>query len=171
MFDFTTWSVFDTFTGRALSGPLRDAGFTLEMLTVRTSLWGDWKEAHPDTTIVAEDGGIGRDYPDDPLRGRDDDGPIFPVGDVDPRLPVQEPVLGVIAPEGTPIAFPVEEAVRALGSGDDVAAGGVRLISDGAGLQAETLAGEPLAAHQAFWFAWSQFYPGTEVWTAVALGS
>jgi hypothetical protein len=24
--------------------------------------------------------------------------------------------------------------------------------------------GEPLAAHQAFWFAWSQFHPDTELW-------
>jgi hypothetical protein len=168
VYDFHTWSVFDAFTGRAVSGPLQ--GFELEMLTVSTSTWGDWKAAHPDTTIVAQDGGIGRDYPDDPLRGRDDDGPIFPIGDVDPRLPVQEPILGVIAPSGTPIAFPVEEAVRDLAAGEDVAAGGVRVIDDGAGPRAETLDGEPLVSHQAFWFAWSQFHPGTEVWTAVALG-
>ena len=55
-------------------------------------------------------GGSVARYPDDPLRGRDDDGPIFPIGDVDPRLPVQEPVLGVISPDGTAVAFPVEEA-------------------------------------------------------------
>ena len=40
----------------------------------------------PDTRIIAEDGGIGRSYPLDPLQGRDDNGPIFPVGDVDGRL-------------------------------------------------------------------------------------
>jgi Protein of unknown function (DUF3179) len=87
MYDLRTRSVFDTFTGRALSGPLQRAGVALDQVTVVTSTWGAWKEAHPRTSIVAQDGGIGRAYEDDPLGGRDDDGPIFPVGDVDPRLP------------------------------------------------------------------------------------
>jgi hypothetical protein len=170
MFDFTTWSMVDTFTGRALSGPLQDAGVTLEMVTVRTSTWGDWKTAHPGTTIVAPDGGIGRTYPDDPLRGRDDDGPIFPIGGVDPRLPVQEPVLGVIDPQGETVAFPVAAAIRELEAGGAVESAGIRVISDGAGLGAETLDGEPLVTHQAFWFAWSQFHPETLLWTGMSLG-
>jgi len=169
MFDLHTFSVFDTFLGTALTGPLREAGVTLEMVSVRTSTWGDWKAAHPGTTIVAEDGGIGRRYADDPLQGRDDNGPIFPIGDVDPRLPVQEPVLGVIAPDGTAIAFPVAEAVRALAEGEVVEALGIRVISDGAGLAAETLDGDPITTHQAFWFAWSQFHPDTGVWTSIDL--
>lgn len=170
MYEFHTRSVFDTFTGEALSGPLQDAGVTLEMISVRTSTWGDWKAAHPDTTIVAEDGGISRTYPDDPLGGRDDDGPIFPVGDVDPRLPVQEQVLGVIAPDGTPVAFPEAEAARVLSDGGQVESAGVRVLTDGAGLTAETVDGQPIATHQAFWFAWSQFHPGTELWSSVGLG-
>jgi hypothetical protein len=170
MFDLDTFSLFDTFKGTALSGPLRDAGFVLEAVTVVTSTWGDWKTAHPDTTIVAEDGGIGRTYPADPLQGRDDAGPIFPIGDVDPRLPVQEQVLGVIAPDGTPIAFPVAAARDALEAGESVTLAGVRVASDGAGLVAETIDGDPIPTHQAFWFAWSQFNPGTAVWTPLASG-
>ncbi|MBT8198912.1 MAG: DUF3179 domain-containing protein, partial [Acidimicrobiia bacterium] len=100
MYDLNTWSVFDTFTGEAVSGPLREAGVELEMVSVVVSTWGAWKEEHPNTTIVAEDGGIGRQYAEDPLRGRDDDGPIFPIGDVDERLPVQAQVLGVELPDG-----------------------------------------------------------------------
>ena len=112
MFDLSTFSAIDTFTGEALSGPLREAGITLTQISVVSSTWGNWKAEHPNTKIVAEDGGIGRSYPVDPLRGRDDSGPIFPVGDVDPRLDVQESVLGVIAPDGTPLAFPVQDATR-----------------------------------------------------------
>jgi hypothetical protein len=169
MFDLNTWSVFDTFSGRALSGPLQDLGFTLEMITVRTSTWGDWKAAFPDTTIVAQNGGIGHRYEDDPLRGRDDNGPIFPIGDVDPRLPVSEPVLGVVSPDGTAVAFPVDAATRALAAGDVVATAGVEVLTDGAGLYAQTLDGQPIVSHQAFWFAWSQFHPNTDVWTGVVL--
>lgn len=33
-------------------------------------------------------------------------GPIFPIGDVDPCLPVQEPVLGVIAESGATVGPP-----------------------------------------------------------------
>ncbi len=50
---------------------------------------------HPDTTILAEELALGRDS--DLLNTRDAGGPIFPIGDVDPRLPVKEPVLGLIS--------------------------------------------------------------------------
>lgn len=170
MYEFHTKSVFDTFTGEALSGPLQDEGVTLELISTRTSTWADWKAAHPDTTIVAEDGGIGRRYLADPLGGRDDSGPIFPIGAVDTRLPVQHSVLGVIAPDGTVLAFPVDEATRALEEGEDVLMAGVRVTTDGAGLGAETLEGVPIASHEAFWFAWSQFHPATLLWAGVDLG-
>ncbi len=164
MFDLGTFSVFDTFTGRALSGPLHDAGVVLAQTTVVTSTWGEWKLAHPETTIVAEDGGIGRTYSSDPLRGRDDDGPIFPIGDVDERLPVQEQVLGVIAADGTPVAFPVAAAVAELEAGGAVQILGVGVVADGSGIRAESADGTEVVAHQAFWFAWSQFHPDTVVW-------
>ncbi len=164
MYDLRTRSVLDTFTGRALSGPLHDAGVTLEQASVIVSSWGAWKRAHPGTRIVAHDGGIARDYPTDPLQGRDDDGPIFPTGPVDPRLPVQARVVGVIAPEGTPVAFPSDQARAALADGRQVAARGVEIAADGNGLRAGTRHGRPLVAHEAFWFAWSQFHPDTAVW-------
>lgn len=163
MYDLATQSMFDTFLGEAITGPLRQADYVLEPVPVVTTAWGDWKAAHPDTTIVAEDGGLGRSYPDDPLGGRDDNGPIFPVGDVDPRLAIQEQVVGVVTPEGTSIAFPASAARLALEAGDDVSLGGVELVLDGGGLRA-TAGGGDLASHQAFWFAWSQFWPDTLLW-------
>jgi len=165
MYDLRTRSVLDTFTGRALSGPLHDKRVVLEQTSVTVSSWGDWKRAHPDTRIVAQDGGIGRDYPADPLGGRDNDGPIFPVGDVDPRLPVQARVVGVTAPDGTPVAFPSQEARAALAEGKQVELRGVDLLADGSGLRARTDDGRELIAHEAFWFAWSQFHPNTDLWT------
>lgn len=164
MYDLDNQSMFDTFLGVARTGPLRKAAFALEPVTVLTTTWGEWKAAHPETTIVAQDGGIGRDYPDDPLRGRDDNGPIFPVGDVDPRLPVQEPVVGVITDGGTVIAFPAAPARAALGTGSVVTAYQVELRLDGGGVRAFAADGGELATHESFWFAWSQFHPGTLVW-------
>jgi hypothetical protein len=164
MYDLATMSVFDTFTGRAVSGPLREAGVTLEQVTVVASTWGEWKRDHPDTRILAEDGGIGRTYPDDPLRGRDDHGPIFPVGHIDPRLPVQELVVGAVAADGTPVAFPVVAARAVLRDGGEVAHRGLTAHLDGDGLRV-TAGGRELATHQAFWFAWSQFHADTQLWT------
>ncbi len=163
MYDLTTRSVLDTFTGAAVSGPLLDAGVVLDQNSVSVTTWGEWKQEHPNTTIVAEDGGIGRSYPDDPLRGRDDNGPIFPIGDVDPRLPVQEPVVGVLLDDGTTLAFPADQVRTSLAAGDDVELRDVRIISDGGGLIAE-FDGVEVGTHEAFWFAWSQFHPDTLLW-------
>jgi hypothetical protein len=164
MYELDSKSMFDTFRGIALTGPLAEAGVQLDQVAVLTTTWGEWKAEHPETTIVVEDGGRGIDYPADPLQGRDDGGPIFPVGDVDPRLPVQEQVLGVIAPGGEAVAFPVAAAQEALRSGGDVGLVGVSLQSDGGGLRAVGPSGDELASHQAFWFAWSQFTPDTLLW-------
>ena len=164
MYDLVTQSVFDTFTGEAVSGPLREAGVVLNQATVVTTTWGEWKEAHPETTIVAEDGGIGRSYPLDPLRGRDDHGPIFPIGDVDERYGVHDQVFGVVLDDGTPVAFEVLAARGALREGRSVELAGVSLRLDGGGLRAVDANGDEIEGHQAFWFAWSQFMPDTLLW-------
>jgi Protein of unknown function (DUF3179) len=163
MYDVTTWSAFDTFTGRAISGPLHKAGVKLTQATVITSSWGDWKKAHPETTILAQDGGIGRTYPLDPLRGRDKNGPIFPVGDVDPRLAVHDVVIGVTAPSGQAIAFPKVAVQLALRSNEPVTMGGVEIRRSAGGLRAFVGTSE-LSSHESFWFAWSQFNPKTSLW-------
>ena len=143
MYDLTTMSVFDTFTGAAVSGSLQDAGVVLEQGTVTVTTWGEWKAAHPDTRIVAEDGGIGRSYDLDPLGGRDDDGPIFPTGDVDPAAP--RPGTGGrrdhrrTAPRWR--SRPAAARPR-LAAGREVVAAGVELYGDGGGLRART-AGRP----------------------------
>jgi hypothetical protein len=171
MFDLTTFSAFDTFTGEAVSGPLREVGLALEETTVVTSTWADWKAAHPNTTILAEDGGIGRTYSLDPLRGRDDDGPIFPIGDVDPRLPVQAQVVGVITPDDIPIAFPVEQLTVALQTTESIKSDGITVSADAGGFTASLSDGTPVAAHQSLWFAWAQFHPDTLIWTKISPGN
>ncbi len=166
MYDLTTKSALDTFTGEALTGPLGKAGVVLEQVTVVASRWGDWKEAHPDTRILARDGGIGRTYPDDPLGGRDEAGPIFPIGGVDPRLPVQETVVGVIKPDGTPIAFPMNAVEESLDDRGEFEFEGLNVRRTD-GIRVFDRTGEELVTHQAFWFAWSQFHPETIVWGQV----
>lgn len=162
MYDLETYSVFDTFKGHAVTGPLARKGVQLEQASVITTTWGDWRRAHPETTVLEERLALGRDF--DFRNNRDANGPIFPVGDVDPRLSVQEDIIGIIAASGKPVAFQRSKAVSALSRGHDVAFENIRLVMDGGGVRAVDTSGRDLGSHQAFWFAWSQFYPDTALW-------
>ena len=165
MYDLNTNSIFDTFRGTADSGPLLTEEVALNGHTVVTSTWAAWREEHPNTTVLTQDLALGRDP--DFRNTRDADGPIFPIGDVDPRLAIQEDILGVIQANGTPLAIHVNSAAAALGRGEVVEVGGVRVISSGDGVAAIDSDGNEIVGHQAFWFAWSQFYPSTELWPDV----
>lgn len=162
MYDLRTWSVFDTFRGRALTGPLGKRGLQLEQVSVITTDWGSWRAAHPETTVLVEELALGRDF--DFRNGRDALGPIFPVGDVDPRLPVHEDVIGVMTASGMPVAFQRSAAMIALTRGEEIAVENVRLRLEAGGIRAVDADGSDLGSHQAFWFAWSQFHPGTALW-------
>ncbi|WP_375230171.1 DUF3179 domain-containing (seleno)protein [Roseobacter sp. S98] len=162
MFDLRTYSVFDTFLGKAVTGPLADRGIVLKQATVVTTDWGTWKKQHPETTVLLERYALGRNF--NFREGRDANGPIFPIGDVDPRLPVQEDIIGVVTASGTPVAFRRSTAMLALREGADVSFENVRLELDAGGIRAVDRDGSDLGSHQAFWFAWSQFYEKTALW-------
>ncbi len=164
MFDVESRSVFDTFTGEAVTGPLADEGVQLDQATVLVTTWGEWKEANPETTVLMQEDGFGQNF--DFRNGRDANGPIFAVGDVDPRLPTQEDVIGVITADGDTIAFPSNAAREALNAGETVELNGVTLELEGGGLKSFDANGEEIPSHQAFWFAWSQFHTDTAVWEA-----
>jgi hypothetical protein len=162
MYDVNTFSVFDTFLGHAVTGPLADIGLQLEQASVITTEWGAWREAYPQTTVLIEDLALGRDF--DFRNNRDANGPIFPVGDVDPRLPVHEDVIGIVTASGTPVAFQRTTAMAALLAGEEIMFENASLQLDAGGLRAVGADGSDLGSHEAFWFAWSQFYPETELW-------
>ena len=106
---------------------------------------------------------LGRDF--DFRNNRDAGGPIFPVGNVDPRLPVHEDIIGIVAPSGKPIAFQRTKAFAALSAGQDITIEGVKLEKVAGGIKAVDQNGADLGSHEAFWFAWSQFHPDTILWT------
>jgi len=162
MYDITSYSVFDTFLGKALTGPLAKRDLTLKQATVITTEWGTWKKQHPNTTVLVERLALGRDF--NFREGRDANGPIFPIGNVDPRLSVQEDIIGVLTASGKPIAFQRSKALAALRSGAKIGYENVRLKLDAGGIRAVDADGSDLGSHEAFWFAWSQFHPQTALW-------
>lgn len=163
MYDVETYSVFDTFLGHAVTGPLAEKKLKLKQATVITTDWGTWKAAHPSTTVLLERYALGRNP--DFRNGRDANGPIFPVGDVDPRLSVHEDIIGVVTASGTPVAFQRSTAIAALKRGEEIGVENVRLELDAGGIKAVDMDGSDRGSHQAFWFAWSQFHPDTELWS------
>ncbi len=162
MYDINTFSVFDTFKGNAVTGPLAEKGINLRQTSVVTTTWSEWKAAHPKTTVLVEALALGRNF--DFRNTRDANGPIFPIGDVDPRLPVHEDVLGVVTSTGVPVAFHVRSANSALKRGESIVFDNLHLVLDGGGVRVVDAEGNDLGGHQAFWFAWSQFYPETKLW-------
>ena len=165
MYDLNTNSIFDTFRGTADSGSLLDEGIALEGHTVVTTTWAAWVEQHPDTTVLTEDLALGRDP--DFRNNRDANGPIFPVGSVDPRLAIQEDIFGVIQENGTALAIHVNSATAALDRGEVVLIDDLRVVRAGDGIATIDADGNEIVGHQAFWFAWSQFYPSTDLWPDV----
>ncbi len=162
MYDLNTNSLFDTFTGRAVTGPLAEQELQLKQANVITTDWASWKKAQPQTTVLLERYALGRD-PDFRNR-RDADGPIFPVGDVDPRLPAHEDIIGAITETGTPVAFPRGPAFITLSRGEEIVVENIKLKLTAGGIEAVDTNGISAGSHQAFWFAWSQFYPDTQLW-------
>ena len=162
MYDLNTFSVFDTFLGHAVTGPLAQKKVQLKQATVITTDWATWKKEHPETTVLLERYALGRNP--DFRNGRDANGPIFPVGDVDPRLPVHEDIIGVVTASGKPVAFQRSRALVALRRGDAIEYENIRLELDAGGIKAVDADGSDLGSHQAFWFAWSQFHPQTDLW-------
>lgn len=161
-YDRRTGSLVDTFGGTPLTGALATEGRALEPLPVTTTTWGDWAETAGPASVVAEDGGIGRVYLDEPAGAS---AAPWPLGARDTRWSSDDRVLGVHLPDGTTAALPVAEARSALGEGRRLRWAGVEVVVDGGGLVAREATGERLlGAHESTWAAWSRFHPDTELW-------
>jgi len=62
MFDEETRSLWSTVYGRPVVGPLAGSGQQLDRLPVVTTTWGEWRAAHPETTVLSVETGYERDY-------------------------------------------------------------------------------------------------------------
>lgn len=62
MFDEDSNSLWSTFEGVPVVGPLVGSGIALRPRPAVTTTWKEWKTAHPDTTVLSLDTGHKRDY-------------------------------------------------------------------------------------------------------------
>jgi hypothetical protein len=158
-------SLVDPLLGTAVAGPLHSDGSSLEILAVRATTWAMWRQSFPDTTVIADDAGIGRVYPVSTRALHGEQGPLLAAPPPDDRLAAQEAVLAVSTPESGPVAFPVRAVDEALDAGVPVTHAGIRVVRDAGGLTAvDAGTGQVLAAVIPTWRAWHGAWPRTEVW-------
>lgn len=62
MFDEETNSLWSSLDGTPVIGSLGGSGLRLSILPVVTTTWGEWRRAHPATTVLSLDTGFTRDY-------------------------------------------------------------------------------------------------------------
>jgi len=62
MYDHATESLWSTLQGEPVVGPLVGKKIQLNQRPVVTTTWGDWKNQHPNSTVLSLDTGYRRDY-------------------------------------------------------------------------------------------------------------
>ncbi len=123
MYDRQTRSYWSQALGEAVVGEL--AGTKVRLVPALIVSWRDWLADHPDGLVLSTNTGFARDYGRNPYVGyAHATRPFLYDGDIDPRLPTMEYVLGVAIGTETE-AFPFSELSRAETVGVAVAADNV----------------------------------------------
>ena len=115
MFDEETNSLWSTFEGVPVVGPLVGAGVRLQTRAVVTTTWKEWRTEHPDTTVLSLDTGYRRDYAEGAAY-RDyfaTDRLMFQVSNTDARLRNKAEVLVMRLQDRTAPDRPVPVAIDA----------------------------------------------------------
>ncbi len=163
-------SLWHQLTGEAVAGPA--AGHRLTALPAAMATWSDWRERHPDTTVMAPDTGSKQLYKRDPYHSyRGSDVLRFPVDPLPPGggLALKAPV-AVVTADGIDAVFPLPYLAEAVGTarGTWVAPIGSRVYLVRFDAETATVAVEPRdpgvaapAVRVASWFAWYAANPQT----------
>jgi len=147
---------------RAVSGPL--AGNSLDILPVEVVSFKEFKKSHRSASIVGRDTGHERDYSRSPYeRYFKDDQLMVPVMGVKDALPRKTLGVGIaVGALDSLRKWFVPADTIADGQTIETPAGKVRLARTDAGI-AVTEAPGGVRTAQTFYYAWSTFYPNTEV--------
>ena len=122
MYDRATESLWNSFIGEPVIGPLADSGIRLSLFPVLLTTWKEWLDEHPDTTVLSIHTGV---YDPEVYRHEQDPrspyyeyrntrGTMFAVPFRDDRFGVKEEVLGISnggAHKAYPVALLREERV------------------------------------------------------------
>ncbi len=114
MYDRETFSLWNQELGQPVIGELADSGIQLDFFPTLLTTWGEWKDEHPDTTVLSLDTGVyqpGHYFPEDNPNATyyeyfNTPETMFPVWIRDDRLEAKDVVLGVNV-SGAQKAYPV----------------------------------------------------------------
>ncbi len=132
MFDRDTYSLWSNITGEAVVGRMAAANARLRVLPMTVTTWGEWKERHPDTTVLDLEG-VEQAMEHLPYRfpyrpGAADTarrGVEFPVWQQSDALPRDTEIFAVEI-NGAPKAYPVERLIVHGVVNDEV--GGIPIV-------------------------------------------
>ena len=116
MFDEGTKSLWSTFEGVPVVGPLVDSGVRLRHRSVVTTTWGEWRRTHPETTVLSLETGHDRDYSEGAAY-RDyfsTDRLMFDVSRRDDRLDNKDEVVVMLLEDDQGVRHPLAIAVEFL---------------------------------------------------------
>ncbi len=146
----------------AVSGPM--AGTPLDVLPIELVPFAEFKRSHPGAEIVSRETGHDRNYTVSPYeRFFADDSLLVPVSGVGDAMPAKTLGVGILAGRGggrQAIFVTADEIGERLTVRTQ--AGPVVLTTTDAGIVVEE-APESVSTSQTFYYAWSAFFPQTEI--------
>jgi len=143
------------------------SGQPLRRLPLEVTTWGDWHTRHPQTLVLSTETGHQRTYNRGVYQAYFDSPKLmFPVAHLDKRLPLKTPVLGVMSDKvqrAYPLAnFTEKQAGRFE---DEIDGRRLTLVYEPRHHSLRVEQADPeLEWMYAFWFAWSAFYPETQIY-------
>ena len=162
MYDRETESLWSQISFEAVAGP--SMGLRLTPIRSKLVRLGEWKRAHPNTTVLSPDTGHARRYGISPYGDYATSNELlFPVKR-DRRYHPKTPTVGLRLPGGAARAYPRDEVEKAGGRVEDRFLGHVvRIEYDADSGSFDVSAPSVLEVVEGYWFAWLAFHPDSEV--------
>ena len=166
LYDHQTESLWSQLKEEAVTGPL--TGSHLIPIPALLTTWKQWREQHPQTLVLSTETGHYRNYGYSPYEGyARHPFPMFPVDNIDDRLPLKERVIG-ISLDGELKAYSLKALQKHQAPLDDtVGKRHVRVLYDAEAQSAriiDPVSEEILPSVVAYWFAWATFHPNAAVY-------
>jgi len=168
-YDHQTESLWSQIERRAISGEFVDS--KLQQLYLEHTSWKVWRSKHPDTKVLSEKQGFKRNYRHEPYTGYETSSQVFfkTLRDAPTEFHSKEKVLGLTIGDLSK-AYPFSELRKQAAAGFEDKLGDTKYRvlwnADAQTATIETLGDQTLTPTVAYWFAWYNFHPETEVFRA-----
>lgn len=162
-YDKQTESLWSQATGEAIAGPA--SGMKMELLPTAYVTWGEWREKYPESLVMTTETGHQRNYACVPYEANSNR-LLFPVNQVDKRLPLKERVVGIEV-DGRYKAYPHAMLANGKKMLTEDEFNGKKIVIQFNNTAKTALVtdaeGNLIPSATMYWFSWFAFHPQTEV--------